>query len=98
MELEKEFRSNGIMCRVDCGSSAIGKRYARTDEMGIPFAATVDYETLDKNTITLRDIESMKQLRVPVEELRSIIEKAIEQEMNFEELAKKYPLVEEADK
>lgn len=60
MELEKEFRSNGIMCRVDCGSTAIGKRYARTDEMGIPFAATVDFDTLEKNTITLRDIKSMQ--------------------------------------
>lgn len=60
MELEKEFRSNGIMCRVDCGSTAIGKRYARTDEMGIPFAVTVDYDTLENDSVTLRDIKSMK--------------------------------------
>lgn len=47
LKLEKEFRTNGIMCRVDCGSSAIGKRYARTDEMGIPLAVTIDYETIE---------------------------------------------------
>lgn len=35
------------MCRTDCGSSAIGKRYARTDEMGIPLAVTIDYETIE---------------------------------------------------
>lgn len=70
MELEKEFRSNGIMCRVDCGSTAIGKRYARTDEMGIPFAVTVDYDTLENDSVTLRDIKSMKQIRVPISELR----------------------------
>lgn len=44
------------MCRTDCGSSAIGKRYARTDEMGIPFAITVDFDTLEKDTVTLREI------------------------------------------
>lgn len=94
MELEKDFRKNGIMCRVDSGSSAIGKRYARTDEMGIPFAVTVDYETLDKNTVTLRDINSMKQIRVPVSELRGLIEKAIENESDFAEIAKNYPVYE----
>lgn len=48
------------MCRSDCGSSAIGKRYSRTDEMGIPFAVTIDFETLENNTVTLREIISMK--------------------------------------
>ncbi len=48
------------MCRTDCGGSAIGKRYARTDEMGIPFAVTVDFTTLKDDSVTLRDIDSMK--------------------------------------
>lgn len=48
------------MCRSDCGSSAIGKRYARTDEMGIPYAVTIDFQTLEDETVTMRDIESMK--------------------------------------
>lgn len=60
LKLEKEFRMMGIMCRSDCGSSAIGKRYARTDEMGIPLACTIDYDTLEKHTVTLRDLNSMK--------------------------------------
>lgn len=97
MELEKDFRKNGIMCRVDNGSSAIGKRYARTDEMGIPFAVTVDYETLDKDTVTLRDIKSMKQIRVPVAELRGLIQGAIDNESDFDQLAKNYPLFENTE-
>lgn len=48
------------MCRSDCGSSAIGKRYSRTDEMGIPFAITIDFDTLEDNTVTLREIIAMK--------------------------------------
>jgi len=60
LKLEKEFRNLGIMCRSDCGSSAIGKRYARTDEMGIPLAVTIDYDTLENHSVTLRDLDSMK--------------------------------------
>ena len=47
-------------------NSVIGKRYARTDECGIPFAITVDNDTLKENTVTLRDLNTMKQIRVPV--------------------------------
>ena len=61
------------MCRSDCGSTAIGKRYARTDEMGIPFAITIDYDTLKDNTVTLREINSMKQIRLSIDELPEII-------------------------
>lgn len=93
LTLEKDFRQNGIMCRNDCGSTAIGKRYARTDEMGIPFAITVDYETLDKDTVTIRDIDSMRQVRVPVKELRELVMSIIEKGSSFEELTKNYPLV-----
>lgn len=60
MKLEKDFRTSGIMCRADCGGTAIGKRYARTDEMGIPFAVTIDFDTLSENTVTVREIDSMK--------------------------------------
>lgn len=60
LELENKFRKSGIMCWSDCGSSAIGKRYSWTDEMGIPFAITIDYDTLSDKTVTLRDINSMK--------------------------------------
>ena len=58
------------MCRTDCGGSQIGKRYARTDEMGIPFAVTVDFDTVKNKTVTVRDINSCKQVIVPMEELK----------------------------
>lgn len=40
----------GISCKVDDGNATIGKRYARTDELAIPFAITVDSVTLDPNS------------------------------------------------
>ena len=53
---------------------SIGKRYRRQDAIGTPFCVTVDGETLKDNTVTLRYRDTMKQERVPVSELRSIIE------------------------
>ena len=56
---------------------SIGKRYRRHDAIGTPYCITVDHETLENNTITLRDRDSMKQERVPVEELHSLISNKI---------------------
>jgi glycyl-tRNA synthetase len=52
----------------DTGS--IGKRYRRQDEIGTPLCVTVDFETLNDHAVTIRERDSMEQVRVPVEELR----------------------------
>ncbi|MDR2900475.1 MAG: glycine--tRNA ligase [Treponema sp.] len=59
-------------------SGAIGRRYRRQDEAGTPFCITVDYETQEQNTVTLRFRDSMEQVRVPVAELRNRIRKEIQ--------------------
>lgn len=53
---------------------SIGKRYRRQDAIGTPFCVTVDGDTLNDNTVTLRYRDSMKQERVPIAKLREIIE------------------------
>ena len=50
-------------------TGAIGRRYRRQDEIGTPFGVTVDFDTLDDNTVTLRDRDTMEQERVSVDEL-----------------------------
>lgn len=50
-------------------SGAIGKRYRRQDELGTPFCITIDFDTLENDTVTLRDRDSMKQERVPINQL-----------------------------
>lgn len=45
LDLEERLKSRHILCRVDNGSSSIGKRYSRCDEIGIPYAITVDCDT-----------------------------------------------------
>ena len=48
---------------------SIGRRYARIDEIGVPYAVTVDYETLEDNTVTVRDRDTTQQVRVHIEKL-----------------------------
>ena len=52
----------------------IGKRYRRQDAIGTPYCITIDHETLTDNCVTLRDRDTMQQERVPISELRSLIE------------------------
>ena len=54
-------------------AGSIGKRYRRQDEIGTPFCITVDYDTLENKTVTLRDRDSMQQDRVKIEDLQNLL-------------------------
>lgn len=56
---------------------AIGKRYRRHDAIGTPYCVTVDHQTLEDNTVTIRERDSMQQERVPISEISSIIAKRL---------------------
>ena len=71
-ELSKEF-----MCDYDEAGS-IGKRYRREDEIGTPYCVTVDFDTLDDESVTIRDRDTMEQVRVKIEDLKDWISKKIE--------------------
>ncbi|OQB97437.1 MAG: Glycine--tRNA ligase [Spirochaetes bacterium ADurb.Bin110] len=58
-------------------SGAIGRRYRRQDEIGTPFCVTIDYQTKDDNSVTVRDRDSMLQERVPRANLASYIQQKI---------------------
>jgi glycyl-tRNA synthetase len=47
----------------------IGRRYRRQDEIGTPYCVTVDFQTLDDQTVTVRERDQMSQIRVPISEL-----------------------------
>ncbi|RLE39360.1 glycine--tRNA ligase [Candidatus Woesearchaeota archaeon] len=59
-------------------SGAIGRRYLRNDEAGTPFCITVDFQTLEDKTVTIRNRDDEKQIRIKVEELKSILTKLFE--------------------
>ena len=80
-----------ITCKVDDTGQSIGKRYARTDEIGIPFGITIDFQTIDDKTTTLRELYTMKQLRVPIADLDKIIVNLSQEVTSWEEICKIYP-------
>jgi glycyl-tRNA synthetase len=67
-EIVKMLRSSGLVTEYD-ESASIGKRYRRQDEIGTPWCFTVDGETLEKGTVTVRDRDTMSQERLPITEL-----------------------------
>ncbi|MDE6583284.1 MAG: glycine--tRNA ligase, partial [Clostridia bacterium] len=69
--LSKEF-----MCDYDEAGS-IGKRYRRQDEIGTPFCVTIDFDTLEDDTVTIRERDSMQQIRLKSSELVSYISERI---------------------
>ena len=58
-------------------SGAIGRRYRRLDEIGVPFAITIDHQTLKDQTVTIRARDSMEQSRIKVSEIESVLVKEI---------------------
>lgn len=60
-ELKTMMTAAGISSKVDDTGVTVGKRYARTDECGIPFAFTVDFDTAEKNLVTMRQLDTMTQ-------------------------------------
>ena len=69
--------SKHFMCDYDEAGS-IGKRYRRQDEIGTPYCVTIDFETENDNCVTIRDRDTMEQVRVKIDEVESFIRERIE--------------------
>ncbi len=74
-EIYKNLKTE-FMCTYDEAGS-IGKRYRRQDQIGTPFCITIDFETLDNNTVTLRNRDTMDQIRLNVNEIKNYISNQI---------------------
>jgi len=75
----------GFMVEYDA-SGSIGRRYARADEIGVPICITVDYQTLQDGTVTLRDIYTWKQVRVKAEILPTLLNEYLKKKVDFNQL------------
>ncbi len=84
-EITRTFHKKGILAEYD-DSGAIGRRYRRQDEIGTPFAVTVDYDTKENNTVTLRDRDSMKQVRITIAKLPETIGALVDGSITFTSL------------
>lgn len=92
--LSLKLRKMGISSRVDDSSASIGKRYSRNDELGTPLGITVDFESVQKGTFTLRDRDSTKQVRASEEEIIAAVKNMCEGEESWAEVSKRLPIFE----
>ena len=75
--IKRELQATGEMRVVYEDTGNIGKAYSRHDEAGTPYCLTVDFQTLEDRTVTVRDRDSMEQQRVKIDDLYSFIRKGI---------------------
>jgi len=71
-EIDENLRLNGITTYYD-ESGSIGRRYARMDEIGTPWCITVDYQTLEDGTVTIRDRDTARQIRIEAEDAPLVV-------------------------
>ncbi|NWI65344.1 GARS ligase, partial [Todus mexicanus] len=92
-ELSEALTRNGISHKVDDSSGSIGRRYARTDEIGVAFGITIDFDTVNRtpHTATLRDRDSMRQIRAEISELPTIIRDLANGYLTWADVEAKYP-------
>lgn len=83
----------GIIYKLDTSSGAIGRRYARSDELAIPFAITIDFDTFTKpHSIVFRELDSLKQIRVNVDEIVSVVQSLSTQQTTWDDVSKLHPI------
>lgn len=87
LEIFEDLKAEGLEVIFD-STGKIGKRYARADEIGIPYCITIDYDTLDDDTVTIRDRDTMEQIRVTTEDLADVLVLLLSQEYAFNEIEK----------
>jgi glycyl-tRNA synthetase len=85
LKIFNDLKTMGFETIFDANAS-IGRRYARIDELGVPFAITVDYDSLTQKDVTLRERNSTKQKRIKISELPLILWKLSTKQTTFNEL------------
>ncbi|KGG52282.1 hypothetical protein DI09_192p10 [Mitosporidium daphniae] len=93
-------KSKGIATQADCSSATVGKKYARADELGTPFAVTIDHQTVTEvqenipATVTVRERDSTTQIRVFINDLPDLIENLVQGKLHWNnQLLSKYEVV-----
>jgi glycyl-tRNA synthetase len=89
-KIASDLTAAGIFNKVDSSGNSIGRRYARTDEIGVPFAVTIDHRTLEDDTVTMRERDSCAQIRVPAAEVSALVV-ALVNGASWSDKTSKYP-------
>ncbi|RGP80626.1 glycyl-trna synthetase [Fusarium longipes] len=90
-QLSQRLRSAGISSRVDDSSASIGKRYSRNDELGTPLGITIDFQTAQDGTVTLRDRDSTNQVRAEQEKIIDAIKSLVDGSKTWAQVESELP-------
>jgi glycyl-tRNA synthetase len=84
--------------KIDDSSGSIGRRYARTDEIAIPYGITIDFDTLKvPYSVTLRERDSMAQVRIPLDEIAGVLHDLSYNKQTWDDIENKYPRFEQQE-
>lgn len=91
-DLARALTKAGVSTQIDTTGTTVGRRYARADEIGVPFALTVDGQTVEDDTVTLRERDSTAQVRVPRAEAPTLLRRLVGEELVWDDVTKVYPI------
>lgn len=93
--LSKSLCQKGVSNKIDDSSGSVGRRYARTDEIAVPYCITVDFDSLvEPQSVTIRERDSMEQIRVPVSEVVDLVYNLSQGNTVWNVAKVKYPIFE----
>ena len=105
--LSRQLTDCDVAHKVDDSSGSIGRRYARTDQVAVPYGVTIDFDTLkeqtlDKHdkvgtTVTLRERDSMEQVRIYLDDVAHVVKDLSTNKITWNEVAEKYPKFEQQE-
>jgi glycyl-tRNA synthetase len=89
MEITEYLKNSGIFTEYD-DSGSIGRGYRRYDEIGTPFCVTIDHQTLEDDTVTLRDRDTTQQIRIKIEELAPVLKELLVSDKEIFEFGERF--------
>ncbi|KAG0219049.1 glycyl-tRNA synthetase 1 [Mortierella sp. GBAus27b] len=90
-KVSAQLRRSGISSKIDDSGASIGRRYARNDELGTPFGITVDFQSAQDDTVTLRERDSTSQIREKIEVIVDLVKELCEDKITWAQVSEKYP-------
>lgn len=90
-KISQRLRAAGVSSRVDDSSASIGKRYSRNDELGTPLGITIDFQTVQDGSITLRDRDSTAQVRADEDKIIDAIKSLVDGSKTWADIEAELP-------
>lgn len=93
-KISGRLRALGIANNIDSTTASIGKRYARNDELGTPLGITIDFDTLKDGSVTLRERDSMSQVRASEDDIVQAVRNMVDGVETWDQVSDKLPAFE----